>query len=120
MLPLGDIFSMNARAVQTKPKNKKTAFKNLLPGFVVTIPNHARMFRNYRFAISLTSVFLLVFALFAPMMPLKAAWAMFALSPFLVIWMVYNTLRDTSAPPRDLAPGEHWGYVDRDDLRPQD
>lgn len=46
-----------------------------------------------------------------------AAWAMFSLSPFLVIWMVVSVLKDPSGNTPELANDEHWGYVDRPDLR---
>lgn len=38
--------------------------------------------------------------------------------PFLMVWMVWQVLRDQSLPMRDLEAGETWGYQDRPDLRP--
>ena len=41
----------------------------------------------------------------------------FCLSPLLMIWLVMTILKDIYRG-RELAPGEHWGYQDRnnDDL----
>lgn len=76
------------------------------------------MFKYPRFAVAFTSFFLLIFALFGPVhLSFMAAWAMFSLSPFLVIWMVVSVLKDPSGNTPELANDEHWGYVDRPDLR---
>jgi len=43
---------------------------------------------------------------------------LFAISPVLVVWMVYSVLRYGTYIGRELKPGEEWGYEDknRDDL----
>lgn len=41
-------------------------------------------------------------------------YTMFAISPFLVIYMVVTILRDTSTPVKELEPGEEWGYQDKE------
>lgn len=40
-------------------------------------------------------------------------------TPFLVIWMVVQVLKDGGAQINDLPAGDHWGYQDRPDLRPR-
>lgn len=38
--------------------------------------------------------------------------------PALVVWMVWQVLRDKSLPMAELEAHEEWGYQDRRDLRP--
>lgn len=77
------------------------------------------MFKYPRFAIGFTSLYLLVFALFAPNdMSLSLAYFLFSFSPFLVIWMVVSVLKDTSQEVSELQSGEEWGYYDRPDIKP--
>lgn len=78
------------------------------------------MFKYPNFAIAFTSLYLLVFALFvAPgnSSPLLSGF-IFALSPFLVIWMVVSVLKDRSVQAPELEGDEQWGYQDRRDIRP--
>jgi hypothetical protein len=35
------------------------------------------------------------------------------ISPLLMIWMVLTILKDDFYQGRELSPGEHWGYQDR-------
>ncbi|MBL8003256.1 MAG: hypothetical protein JNL05_14985 [Flavobacteriales bacterium] len=43
---------------------------------------------------------------------------LFLLGPMAVLWMVWNVLRDTSAPQPELPSAAEWGYQDRADLVP--
>lgn len=76
------------------------------------------MFRSSNFPIGVTTLVLFIFALFGPFFSYAAAWAVFSLSPFLVIWMVVSVLKDKSHPMPELEAGDEWGYADRPDLRP--
>ncbi|MFN3874315.1 MAG: hypothetical protein ACK4L7_00180 [Flavobacteriales bacterium] len=38
---------------------------------------------------------------------------LFIICPLIVIWMVWQVLRDRSVPVRDLKQGEEWGYQDK-------
>lgn len=42
---------------------------------------------------------------------------LFTICPLIVVWMVWQVLRDRSVPVRDLKQGEEWGYQDRPGLR---
>ena len=37
----------------------------------------------------------------------------FCISPILMIWLVITILKDGVYQGRELSPGEHWGYQDR-------
>ena len=37
----------------------------------------------------------------------------FCISPFLMIWLVVTILKDDFYRGRELGPGEHWGYQDK-------
>ena len=39
--------------------------------------------------------------------------SIFCISPLLMIWMVLTILKDDFYKGRELSPGEHWGYQDR-------
>jgi threonine/homoserine/homoserine lactone efflux protein len=43
---------------------------------------------------------------------------LFLAGPALVLWMVWQVLRDKSMPMAELEAQEEWGYQDRRDLRP--
>ncbi len=43
---------------------------------------------------------------------------LFTVCPLIVIWMVWQVLRDKSVPVPDLEQGEEWGYQDKPGLRP--
>lgn len=78
------------------------------------------MFKYPNFAIAFTSLYLLVFTLFVVpgnSSPLFSGFV-FALSPFLVIWMVVSVLKDRSVQVPELEGDEQWGYQDRRDIRP--
>ena len=45
--------------------------------------------------------------------PAAIIFSMFLLSPFMMIWMVVNILKDTSTEVIELKEGEEWGYQDR-------
>jgi hypothetical protein len=76
------------------------------------------MFRSSNFPIGVTTLVLFIFALFGPFFSYAAAWTVFSLSPFLVIWMVVSVLKDKSHPVPELEAGDEWGYADRPDLHP--
>ena len=77
------------------------------------------MFKYPKFSVSFTTLYLLVFALFAGSFSLSLAFFIFSLSPFLVIWMAFSVLMDNSETVIELDGDEHWGYSDRKDLRPR-
>lgn len=77
------------------------------------------MFKNSVFAISVVSVYLLIYVvLFQTGMPFKVLLLMYLFSPFLVMWMVITVLRDDRHDDGELAEGHEWGYRDkkREDL----
>jgi hypothetical protein len=74
------------------------------------------MFKYPKFAIAFTSLYLLVFALFAPNFSFSVANIVFSLSPLLVVWMAISILKDTTVQVPDNAPDQQWGYLDRPDL----
>ncbi len=76
------------------------------------------MLRSSNFPVIVTTLVLLVFALLGSFFSYAVAWAVFSLSPFLVIWMVFSVLKDKSHPVYELEDGAEWGYADRPDLRP--
>ncbi|ULQ58412.1 hypothetical protein KJS94_09410 [Flavihumibacter rivuli] len=39
---------------------------------------------------------------------------LFALSPFVMGWLVITVLKDKSVKVRELEEGEEWGYTDRE------
>ncbi len=51
-------------------------------------------------------------------LPMWVYFALFAATPFLMLWLVWTVLQDRSVPMRDLGGEEEWGYQDRSDLRP--
>lgn len=88
-----------------------------LPALLCSV-NLGVMFRSSNLPIGVTTLVLVVFALFGPFFSYAAAWAVFSLSPFLVVWMVVSVLKDKSRPMPELEAGDEWGYADRPDLRP--
>jgi hypothetical protein len=42
----------------------------------------------------------------------------FALSPFLMVWMVLSVIRYGKFTGKELRDDQHWGYEDREDLNP--
>ncbi len=76
------------------------------------------MFRSSNFAVSVTTLALVIFALFAPFFSVAVIWMLFGLSPFLVIWMVLRVLQEASRGVVELEEGAEWGYADRPDLCP--
>ncbi len=42
----------------------------------------------------------------------------FALSPFLMVWMVLSVIRYGKFTGKELRRDQHWGYEDREDLNP--
>ncbi|MCE3283683.1 MAG: hypothetical protein K0Q66_2420 [Chitinophagaceae bacterium] len=77
------------------------------------------VFHNYKLATIFVSVYLLLYTvLHQAGASLKILGAMFLLSPFLVIWMVYTILRYAPYNGKELKEGEEWGYGDKnkDDL----
>jgi hypothetical protein len=77
------------------------------------------MFKYPKFSVGITTLYLVVFALFAGSFSSSLAFFIFSLSPFLVIWMAFSVLKDKSEVVADLESEEHWGYSDRKDLRPR-
>lgn len=68
-------------------------------------------------AVIIVSVYLLIYTVFAHMPSME--WltpAMYMLSPFLVIWMVYTVLKKGEYNGPEMAPDQEFGYQDRNDL----
>ena len=77
------------------------------------------MIRNPVFAASFVTVYLLIYTvLFHTGASYPILVTMFAISPFLVIWMVYVVIRFGKYSGPELQPDEEWGYQDkkREDL----
>lgn len=65
-------------------------------------------------AVAIVSVVLAVYTLLGALnAPYPFMALIFSLSPFLMVWMVWNVLKDDGCKVRELAEGEEWGYADR-------
>jgi hypothetical protein len=65
-------------------------------------------------AVSIVTAVLLAYTLLGVVnAPFRLMAFIFTLSPFLVVWMVWNVLSDSSRKAPELADGEEWGYADR-------
>ncbi|MGZ5245599.1 MAG: hypothetical protein ACXWV5_00750 [Flavitalea sp.] len=72
------------------------------------------MFKNPWIPTSVVTVYLLIYnALFFTGASSTVIASMFILSPFLVIWMAMNILRDKKYKVRELHEDEEWGYADK-------
>jgi hypothetical protein len=77
------------------------------------------MLRNPAFATTFVTVYLVIYTvLFRTGAPEIVIAAMFAASPFLVIWMAITIMKYGKYSGRELDRKEEWGYqdVDRNDL----
>jgi hypothetical protein len=45
--------------------------------------------------------------------PAAITWFLFAVSPFLLIWMVISVLRSDSYTGKELEDNDEWGYADK-------
>ncbi|HEY8400128.1 MAG TPA: hypothetical protein VIK89_02640 [Cytophagaceae bacterium] len=69
--------------------------------------------KSDKFPIIVVSLYLLLYTI-SPYLniPVKIIYLMFALSPLLLIWMVYSILKFGKYNGRALREGEEWGYSD--------
>jgi hypothetical protein len=71
------------------------------------------MLRNPAFATTFVTVYLIIYTvLFHTGAPEAVITAMFAASPFLVIWMAITIMRFGKYSGRELDDNEEWGYQD--------
>jgi hypothetical protein len=72
------------------------------------------IFHNHKFATAFVTIYLIVYTILhqtgASLMLLSC---MFALSPFLIVWMAYSILRYGKFNSRELQEHEEWGYCDK-------
>ena len=65
-------------------------------------------------AVAVVTAVLVVYTLLGAVdAPYRLIALIFTLSPFLMVWMVWNVLADDSHKVAELAEGEEWGYADR-------
>ena len=78
------------------------------------------MFKTPTFAITAGSLYLLLYIIVAQLqLSQRLVLLMFALSPVLILWMIYVTIRHGKYSGEELKEGEEWGYEDKkkEDLR---
>ena len=64
-------------------------------------------------AVILTTIYLVVFVILCQTgVSVILLCSFFSLSPLLLAWMVYTTLKDNSQTYPELAKNEEWGYLD--------
>lgn len=69
---------------------------------------------NHKFATILVTVYLVVYTILHQLgASLLLLSSMFALSPFLVVWMAYTILRFGKFEGKELEEDEEWGYSDK-------
>lgn len=66
------------------------------------------------FSVLFASVYLLVFLIMLHTEFSTVVWALFLLSPFVVLYMVYMVIRYGVYSGRELDADEEWGYEDVD------
>ncbi|MBN9298102.1 MAG: hypothetical protein J0I41_13900 [Filimonas sp.] len=72
------------------------------------------MWSNPRVAVSLTSLYLLIYIVLLQFDgALGIAMLMFFLSPFFIVWMVLAILKNGHFAGKELQDGEEYGYSDR-------
>jgi hypothetical protein len=72
------------------------------------------MFTKPAFAVVVVSLILLIYCvLINADSTLPIAYFIFAISPFLLLWMVYTIIRYGIYKGQELKEGEEWGYEDR-------
>ncbi|HEX6915787.1 MAG TPA: hypothetical protein VF145_11130 [Chitinophagaceae bacterium] len=70
--------------------------------------------QNHRFAVILVTLYLVIYTILHQIgASAVLLGGMFALSPFLVVWMAYTILRHAPYNGGELAEGEEWGYQDK-------
>jgi len=73
------------------------------------------MVKNPTFAVIAVTVYLVVFVVITRLYPdLSLLLVMYAVSPLLVIWMVYTVIRYGQYKGKELSEGQEWGYEDMD------
>lgn len=75
--------------------------------------------KSHKIPVILVSLYLLVFTILSRLdTSIDLMVLLFAISPILVIWMVYSVLKYGTYSGKELQPGEEWGYEDknRDEL----
>jgi hypothetical protein len=64
--------------------------------------------------ISLVTIYLIIYSIIAFLeINVNLVFILFAISPFLVIWMVISVLKSTGTTVEELKEGEEWGYQDK-------
>lgn len=70
--------------------------------------------KNYRFSTAFVTTYLVVYTiLFHLDVSMPVLLLMFAISPFLVLWMVITILKYGVYNGRELGENEEWGYQDK-------
>lgn len=65
------------------------------------------------FAITTTSVYLLIFLFFISMNYSTVASWMFLFSPIVILWLAYMIIKNGEYTGSELGPEEEWGYEDK-------
>ena len=73
-----------------------------------------RQMNKVAFSVLFASAYLLIFLFMLHTDFNSAVWALFLLSPFVIIYMVYMVIRYGEYSGRGLEEGEEWGYEDID------
>lgn len=72
------------------------------------------MFRKHFFPVLIVSGILFIYCLVIYLnILIPVAFLIFTVSPILLIWMVYMTIRYGSYHGKELDEGEEWGYQDK-------
>ncbi|HVV70362.1 MAG TPA: hypothetical protein VHI52_02510 [Verrucomicrobiae bacterium] len=85
---------------------RRPAFTGVLAGLV-----HSAVFATW-----FVSCYLAVYTIFlwsGVAILGQIAFGMFLTSPLFVLWLVYAVIRHGGPAPRELDPGEEFGYADR-------
>lgn len=72
------------------------------------------MFRKPVTAVSVTSSLLIIYCVLLNTNTLfPIAYFIFAISPFLLVWLAYTVIRFGTYEGKDLEEQEEWGYQDK-------
>ena len=82
---------------------------------MILTPNDMKRFwQDHKLATIIVTTYLVLYTILHQAgASLNILGAMFAVSPFLVVWMAYTILRYGSYSGRELDEGEEWGYQDK-------
>ena len=76
------------------------------------------MLRKPSFAVTVASLYLVVYLMFFHRSDFNAVLAMFLAAPAVLIWMAYTIIRYGKFEGKELQENEEWGYSDRDKNSP--